>query len=148
MLPRRLFRQPERPPREYRTPKVEAALFRAPVRAGEEVVATPKRVYVRSRKLLAAVRKLPCMHTGAVGRTEPAHSNWAEHGKGKGIKADDNRVAALCSEIHRELDQGSRWTEAERRAIWWRAHQATVRELLRRGLWPADVPVPDIREFQ
>ena len=64
--------------------------------------------------------------------------------QGKAIKADDNRVAAIASWIHRELDQGSRLTEAQRKALWWRAHVATVRLLLATKQWPARVPIPDI----
>lgn len=103
----------------------------------------PKHDYIRSPKLLAAVRQLPCQHTGIVGQTEPAHSNWQD-GKGMAIKADDNRVAALARTVHRELDQGSRLTEAQRKALWWRAHVATVRLLLATKQWPARVPIPDI----
>ncbi len=123
---------------------------RAATMARADAAAAPvqKRVYVRSPALLAAVRQLECMHTGRPGPSDPAHSNWSEHGKGKGIKADDNRVAALCREVHRELDQGKKWSEAERRAIWWKAHCKTVRTLLARGMWPKSVPVPDIRNFQ
>ncbi len=107
------------------------------------LVLVPKHDYIRSPKLLAAVRKLPCQHTGIVGQTEPAHSNW-QHGKGMAIKADDNRVAALARAVHRDLDQGSRLTEQERKALWWPAHVKTVRLLLALGQWPARVPVPDI----
>lgn len=121
---------------------------RAASMTGTTAAPVPKRTYVRSPALLAAVRQLECMHTGRPGPSDPAHSNWSEHGKGKGIKADDNRVAALCREVHRELDQGKKWSEAERRAIWWDAHVKTVRELLARGMWPSNVPVPDIRNFQ
>jgi hypothetical protein len=106
-----------------------------------------KHVYIRSPKLLAAVRTLPCMHTGRVGATEPAHSNWPQHGKAGRIKADDNRVAALHRDVHRELDQGSAWCAEERQRIWWEAHCRTVRELLARGLWPARVPVPNLEDF-
>lgn len=109
--------------------------------------ALPKRKYIRSKALLAAVRKLPCQHTGEVGNTEPAHSNWSIHGKAGRIKADDNRVAALSRRVHRELDQGKNWTEDQRKAIWWAAHVKTVRLLLASGLWPINVPVPDIRSF-
>lgn len=117
-------------------------------RADAPAAPVPKREYVRSPALLAAVRTLPCMHTGLPGPSDPAHSNWAEHGKGKGIKADDNRVAALSRDVHRELDQGKRWSDAERKRIWWDAHVKTVRELLARGLWPKNCPVPDMRNFQ
>lgn len=109
--------------------------------------AQPKREYVRSKKLLAAVRTLPCQHTGVVGQTEPAHSNWPQHGKAGAIKADDNRVAALSRDVHRELDQGKNWNAAQRQAIWWQAHCKTVRALLAAGLWPAEVPIPDLRSF-
>lgn len=112
------------------------------------MIGCPKRQPIRSKALLEACRQIPCQHSGVQdGTICAAHSNWAEHGKGKGQKADDNRVAALSAAIHRELDQGKRWTRAERRAIWWDAHVKTVRELLKLGLWPMNVPVPDIRHF-
>jgi hypothetical protein len=119
---------------------------RATYDARPALVLVPKRVYVRSPELLAAVRTLPCQITGRTGGTEPAHSNWG-WGKGRGIKADDNRLAALHFTLHRDLDQGSKLTRAERQELWWLAHCRTIRELLRRGLWPAGVPVPDIRSF-
>lgn len=106
-----------------------------------------KRKYIRSKTLLAAVRMLPCQHTGLTGFTEPAHSNWPQHGKAGRVKADDNRVAALHRDIHRELDQGSKWSAEERQAIWWEAHRKTVKELLARGLWPPRVPVPELEDF-
>lgn len=115
--------------------------------AAPKVVTKPKRVYIRSPELLAAVRKLPCMVTGVVGRTEASHSNWSRDGKGGRIKADDNKVAAISRDIHHELDQGRRWTREERQEIWWKAHCKTVRVLLARGLWPANVPIPDLRSF-
>ena len=107
-----------------------------------------KRVPIRSRKLLEACREIPCQVSGVQdGTVVAAHSNWAEHGKGKGVKADDNRVASLSYAVHMELDQGSRWTRMERRKIWWDAHVKTVQELCKRGLWPLNVPIPDIRNF-
>lgn len=141
--------QPVGAVRPERIKPVAAPLAR-PVRyaepANDAVIAKPKRVYIRSRKLLDAVKTLPCMHTGKVGETDPAHSNHGRHGKGKGIKADDNRVAALCRDVHRDIDQGSKLSQEERDRIWWDAHVKTVRTLLARGLWPADVPVPDLEE--
>ncbi len=138
--------------RKTYTPPPPAPLRRVTCNAtyattSSEVVVVPKRVYVRSLELLAAVRTLPCQVSGRTGGTEPAHSNWSVHGKAGRIKADDNRVAAIHWTLHRELDQGSRWTKAERQEVWWQAHCKTVRLLLARGLWPADVPVPDLRRF-
>lgn len=104
-----------------------------------------KFAYVRSRKLLAAVKTLACQCCGVPGPSDPAHSNLGCHGKGRGIKASDVYVAALCRACHRLVDQSSTLTQEERLAIWYPAWRSTVRELLRRGLWPLNVPMPDIR---
>lgn len=138
------FKRPELP---ARVPAVHRPLTR-PVVYGDPVAAAPvpKREYVRSSKLMRAYSLIPCQFDGC-GRTEGVvgcHSNWTVHGKGKSIKADDNRAASGCQDCHRELDQGHAWTEAEKQQRWWRAHVSTVRELTARGLWPAGVPVPEI----
>jgi hypothetical protein len=111
------------------------------------MTAFPKTQYVRSRKLLKAVASLPCMHCGAHGNTQAAHSNQSAHGKGRGIKASDIYTAAMCCACHYHIDQGTGYSKAERIEIWTTAWRATVRELLRRGEWPKEVPVPDIRLF-
>lgn len=115
------------------------------VRVCDEVVRVPKREYVRSKKLRETYRLIPCMWAGCGvedGTVCCAHSNWQEHGKGGSIKADDSRGAALCSVHHAALDQGSAMSYEERKAGWLAAHGRSVRELLGRGLWPQDVPVP------
>jgi hypothetical protein len=106
----------------------------------------PKHDYVRSPALLEACRLLPCQHCGARGPDAgvcAAHSNWHPHHKGGAIKADDNRIAALCWCCHRELDHGSRLSEEERKALWWPAHVSTVALVIRMVRWPALVPLPD-----
>lgn len=109
----------------------------------DSVVVLPKRVAVRSKALLVACRAIPCQHCFvADGTVCAAHSNWGEHGKAKGQKADDNRVASLCHRCHSALDQGSRMSGEERRAMWDAAHARTVAALVGAGLWPAGVPVP------
>ena len=55
-------------------------------------------------KRLAAVRKLPCVKCGNPN-SQAAHSNWSEHGKGRGIKADDTYTIPLCHRCHQWLDQ-------------------------------------------
>jgi hypothetical protein len=116
----------------------------------------PKFTYYRSEAIQRACRLLPC--TSPVDETNSrgcgshngvawAHSNWGIHGKGKGIKASDQYVAALCSTCHGELDQGAGWTEHERQLFWWMAHVRTVVRLTKQGLWPADVPIPDVLEY-
>jgi hypothetical protein len=103
--------------------------------------------YVRSRKLLQAVASLPCQHCNREGYTQAAHSNQSIHGKGRGIKASDVFTAALCDVCHAALDQGSHMTKEQRVTLWSDAHVKTVRELVRRGLWPLNVEIPDIRRL-
>jgi len=106
------------------------------------MTAFPKQLYVRSKALLQACRLIPCQHCGINdGTVVAAHSNWG-CGKGRGIKASDQYVAALCHSCHAEADQG-RATKAQRQQAWFSAHIRTVRELVNRGLWPKAVPVPD-----
>ena len=107
--------------------------------------AAPKFAYVRDERLRAMCRAMACQ---SCGRADPdagvtwAHSNWAEHGKGKGIKASDIYVAALCWVCHGLLDQGGTMSQAGKRLMWDRAHLGTVAEGQRLGLWPADIAVP------
>lgn len=59
---------------------------------------------MRSAKRLNAIRKLPCVRCGGLN-TQAAHSNFSEHGKGKGIKADDKYTIPLCHTCHQWFDQ-------------------------------------------
>lgn len=119
-------------------------MARVKVARGEFHAAIPKHQYVRSEALMRAYRLIPCQNCGKDdGTVCGAHSNWGEHGKGKGIKADDNRCASLCFTCHGILDQGSILSHAERYAIWTIAHVKTVRELLARNLWPKGVSIPE-----
>ncbi|MGR2824221.1 hypothetical protein FY048_01560 [Acinetobacter sp. 1124_18A] len=59
---------------------------------------------MRDAKRLAAIRKLPCVRCGG-GPSQAAHSNFSEHGKGKGIKADDKYTISLCHSCHQWFDQ-------------------------------------------
>jgi hypothetical protein len=102
----------------------------------------PKHKYIRSTKLLKRVAQLDCQHCGSGTTVQAAHSNWGG-GKGRGIKCDDNLIAALCQQCHYEIDQGKNLSKADRQAIWKVAHQKTVTTLLERGDWPDDVPLPN-----
>jgi hypothetical protein len=55
-----------------------------------------------------------------------AHSNQMRDGKGRGLKADDYRIAALCYKCHAELDQGKNMSREERLNMWENAHRATI----------------------
>ncbi len=59
----------------------------------------------RDSKRLDAIRSLPCCQCGASPRSQAAHSNFGIHGKGKGIKADDEYTIPLCVTCHQNLDQ-------------------------------------------
>jgi hypothetical protein len=108
------------------------------------MTAFPKQLYIRSKALLEACRLIPCQWCGVSdGSVVAAHSNWSQHGKGRGIKASDSAVASLCHECHSALDQGRLTTKEQRQQAWWSAHIHTVRELVDRQLWPKSVPVPD-----
>jgi hypothetical protein len=88
----------------------------------------PKHQYVRDKDLLKRVAQLDCQHCGSGEMVQAAHSNWGG-GKGRGIKADDNLVAALCLKCHWEIDQGVKLTKLERQEMWQKAHQRTMRAL-------------------
>lgn len=81
----------------------------------------------RNKKLLEAVREAPCQNCGSQdGTVCAAHSNWLADGKGKGIKAPDFKIAALCFRCHTELDQGAKMSRQERRDMWLEAHIKTI----------------------
>ena len=102
----------------------------------------PKFNYFRSKAHLKNVADLPCQNCYIEGQTQAAHSNWAEHGKGRGIKASDEFTAALCQTCHYELDQGSKLSKDERQKMWIMSHIRTYNKLKSLGLWPKDVPMP------
>ena len=106
---------------------------------------TPKQEYVRSKALCEAYRLIPCQHCGVDdGTVCCAHSNLAEHSKGRSIKASDDRGASLCHACHSDLDQGRDMTRDERAAMWWAAHIRSVALLVAEGYWPKGIAVPDM----
>ena len=89
----------------------------------------------RSKKVLEAVRNFPCQSCGIEdGTVVAAHSNQLVHGKGKGIKAHDWAVAALCFRCHMAIDQGKDLSKEDRKKIWQEAHEKTLTLLLQDGL--------------
>ena len=88
----------------------------------------------RNKKLLEIVRQSPCQNCGAEdGTVVAAHSNQLRDGKGRGIKASDFRIAALCFRCHYNYDQGSSMTKQERTAFFDEAHRATIGWLFENG---------------
>ena len=89
----------------------------------------------RILKLLKIVRELPCQNCKVSdGTIVAAHSNQMRDGKGRSLKADDYRIAALCYRCHFNLDQGNKMSREERLELWEEAHRKTIGELFKRGL--------------
>jgi len=101
-----------------------------------------KTQYVRNKRLLEVVASLNCQNCGHY-LSQAAHSNWGG-GKGRGIMASDNYVAALCQACHTEVDTGNRLSKEERQALWLNAHLKTLHYLLLTDQWPHGVPVTDL----
>ncbi len=89
----------------------------------------------RNRKLLDLAHNIArCTNCDAFcSGCEPAHENGVEAGKGFGIKAHDNRHAALCHACHAWYDQGRGsdptgcydGTKPDKADMWNRAHKRT-----------------------
>jgi hypothetical protein len=88
----------------------------------------------RNRKLLDILRESPCQICGrSDGTIVAAHSNQLRDGKGRGLKASDYRVAALCYGCHAEIDQGTKLSKTERVEAWEEAHRKTIGWLFESG---------------
>jgi hypothetical protein len=85
----------------------------------------------RNKKLLELVRQCPCQTCGTQdGTVVAAHSNQLRDGKGRGLKASDAMIAALCYHCHMELDQGKNLSKQERVEMWEEAHRKTMQWLI------------------
>ncbi len=111
------------------------------------MIAVPKHKYIRSKKLLRLVAALPCQLCGQHQFVQAAHANWGG-GKGFGIKADDNLIAALCISCHYDIDQGNSLTKHERQKSWLKAHKKTIDELVVSRQWPVDIPLPTEAQYK
>lgn len=89
----------------------------------------PKFQYMRSKAYLRRVAELPCQICGASAPSQASHSNQAQHGKGRGIKASDEYTAALCPSCHYEIDQGNKLSREEKLAWWEEAFLSTKKVL-------------------
>jgi hypothetical protein len=81
----------------------------------------------RNKDLLEMVRQSPCQACGREdGTVVAAHSNQLRDGKGRGLKAHDYRIAAMCFVCHSNLDQGNTMSKEERVEMWEEAHRKTI----------------------
>jgi hypothetical protein len=83
----------------------------------------------RNPKLLALAKDAPCSLCDSTGTTVAAHSNYTEHGKGMGKKADDCYIAFLCYKCHMDIDQ-SKNTYLEKKEKWYLGMSKTYHWLL------------------
>lgn len=98
----------------------------APMRSRSKTNANPRPATGEAKlcKGQACYLRIPGICTGQAH--DPCHSNQAIHGKGKGIKAHDVYTVPGCRSCHDELDQGMRYTRAEKFGIWDQAYAAWV----------------------
>ncbi len=61
---------------------------------------------------------LPGIRCTPIDTVVPAHSNQSRHGKAAKLKAHNRYTVPGCAACHRELDQGIRFTKAEKFAFW------------------------------
>ncbi|OTT33473.1 hypothetical protein [Acinetobacter baumannii] len=87
---------------------------------------------MRSTKRLNEIRALPCVRCG-YPHSQAAHSNFSEHGKGKGIKADDNYTIPLCHGCHMVFDQYRNMGREESRVWFLKMLEKTERMLNLKG---------------
>lgn len=107
-----------------------------------------KRRPIAQRRFTEACRGEPCylLIPGAPSHDRrtvvPCHSNQQAHGKGMGIKADDEKTVPGCAWCHHQIDQGSRLTKGERRQFWDDAYRRwlPVRAVKLAGLASNEVP--------
>ena len=89
----------------------------------------------RNRRFLDLARGQSCvMCSRDDGTIVAAHSNLLEHGKGKGIKAEDSMSAWLCYTCHAEYDQGNKMSKDEKRDFILTAITRTYRTMMRKEM--------------
>lgn len=112
---------PPRPAKQIEgyTPRPRQASV-AVVGPARAVVAVPKQAPVRDEAYRRRVAAMDCIHCGAVGRSQAAHSDF---GKGMSLKACDLTCYPLCGPApgdpgcHWLIGTSGRFTRDERRAL-------------------------------
>lgn len=87
----------------------------------------------RDNKRLEQVRSLPCCVCGMGPRSQAAHSNFSEHGKGRSIKADDKYTIPLCDADHKRFDQMLMGMDRNQSLEWFNERLVSTNETLRRA---------------
>lgn len=68
------------------------------------------------------------------GGVVAAHYNWADGGKGKGLKCHDTHIAYACEGCHRFIDNAAAAPVDERKLWWLKGHLKTLYIIVRDGL--------------
>lgn len=84
----------------------------------------------RDNKRLEQVRSLPCCVCGIGPRSQAAHSNFSEHGKGRSIKAHDRYTIPLCDADHKRFDQMLMGMDRNQSLEWFTEKLAFIDEVL------------------
>ena len=85
----------------------------------------------RDSKRLERVRSLPCCVCGMGPRSQAAHSNFSEHGKGRSIKAHDKYTIPLCDADHKRLDRYNMGMNREQSLKWFMQKLHDTNQLLK-----------------
>lgn len=85
----------------------------------------------RDPKRLAAIRQLPCCcGCGRGAPSDAAHSNFSEHGKGRGVKADDKWTIPLNRLCHQKFDNYQMGMSKDESLVWFEAKVKFIDEVL------------------
>lgn len=85
----------------------------------------------RDNDRLEQVRSLPCCVCGMGPRSQAAHSNFSEHGKARGLKADDKYTIPLSHECHANFDQYNMGMNREQSLNWFMKKLHITNEILK-----------------
>jgi hypothetical protein len=108
------------------------------------VLARPKTIQHRNRRLLDLARGQPCLLRvpgvcrGGLDTTVAAHSNLSIHGKAGARKADDHYSAWACAACHYWLDQGPA-PRAQKQAVFMAGH---LQQVMAWRFIAADIGIP------
>lgn len=120
---------------------------RAATMGPAELAPAPKKETLEHEGYRRLVALLPCKNCGIGSYSQAAHPNT---GKGQGLKTDDRLCFPLCCDrpgvrgCHSQFDQAALFPKHVRRALEPAWAVDTQRQILALGLWPANLPIPEM----
>lgn len=86
----------------------------------------------RDNKRLKAIRKMNCCcGCGRKAPSQAAHSNFSEHGKARGMKADDKYTIPLSHECHAKFDQYNMGMNRQQSLEWFMKKWSETNKLIK-----------------